>query len=144
MRRLHLASGRQKKRSKDTLKKTLTSFNIDVTNCEVCAQDRPLWRSMFHAGARTAEAIRIVEAQKKARCSLSETLLSHHRLNRPDIPMPRISKSAAGPNWTDLPPPHKQGQPNMTTSSSSSKELWSSSETMDEEQLLAIYCARQQ
>ena len=36
--------GGQKKCFKDTLKKTLTSFNIDVTNWEVCAQDRPLWR----------------------------------------------------------------------------------------------------
>ena len=37
--------GEQKKGFKDTLKKTLTSFNIDVTkvaNWEVCAQDRPL------------------------------------------------------------------------------------------------------
>ena len=57
--------GGQMKRFKDTLKKTLTSFNIDVTNWEVCAQDRPLWRSMIHTGARTAETIRIVEAQKK-------------------------------------------------------------------------------
>ena len=55
----------QKKRFKDTLKKTLTSFNIDVTNWEVCAQDRPLWRSMIHTGARIAETIRIAEAQKK-------------------------------------------------------------------------------
>ena len=47
--------GGQKKRSKDTLKNTITSFNIDVTNWEVCAQDRPLWRSMIHTGARTAE-----------------------------------------------------------------------------------------
>ena len=57
--------GGQKKRFKDTLKKTLTSFNIDVTNWEVCAQDRPLWRSMIHTGARTAETNRIAEAQKK-------------------------------------------------------------------------------
>ena len=47
--------GGQRKRFKDTLKKTLTSFNIDVTNWEACAQDRPLWRSMIHTGARTAE-----------------------------------------------------------------------------------------
>ena len=32
----------------DTLNKTLTSFNIDVTNWEVCAQDRPLCRSEIH------------------------------------------------------------------------------------------------
>ena len=57
--------GGQKKRFKDTLKKTLTIFNIDVTNWEVCAQDRPLWRSMIHIGARTAETHRIAEAQKK-------------------------------------------------------------------------------
>ena len=57
--------GRQKKRFKDTLKKTLTSFNIDVTNWEVCAQYRPLWRSMIHTGARTAETNRIAEAKKK-------------------------------------------------------------------------------
>ena len=38
--------GGQKKRFKHTTKKTLTSFNIDVTNWEVCAQYRPLWRSM--------------------------------------------------------------------------------------------------
>ena len=55
----------QKKRFKDTLKKTLTSFNIDVTNWEVCARYRPLWRSMIHTGARTAETIRFAEAQKK-------------------------------------------------------------------------------
>ena len=47
--------GGQKKRFKDTLKKTLTSFNIDVTNWEVCPQDRPLRRIMIHTGARTAE-----------------------------------------------------------------------------------------
>ena len=56
--------GGQKKRFEDTLKKTLTSFNIDVTNCEVCAHDRPLWRSMIHTGARTAETNRITKAQK--------------------------------------------------------------------------------
>ena len=39
---------------------------------------------------------------EKARCSQSETLLSHHRLNRPDIPMLRVWKSAAGPSWTEL------------------------------------------
>ena len=57
--------GGQKKRFKYTLKKTLTSFNIDVTNWEVCAQDRTLWRSMIHTGAKTAKTLRITEAQKK-------------------------------------------------------------------------------
>ena len=57
--------GGQKKSFKDTPKKTLTSFNIGVTNWEVCAQDRPLCRSMIHTGARTAETNRIAEVQKK-------------------------------------------------------------------------------
>ena len=59
------SGGGQKKRCKDTLNKTLTSFNIDVTNWEVCAHDRPLWRTMTHTGARTAETIRIAEAPTK-------------------------------------------------------------------------------
>ena len=66
----HLCYGKrsvcgQKKRFKNTPMKTLTSFNIDVANWEACAQDRPLWRSMIHTGARRAEANRIAEAQKK-------------------------------------------------------------------------------
>ena len=40
--------GGKKKRFKATLKKISTIFNIDVTSWEVCAQDRPLWRSMIH------------------------------------------------------------------------------------------------
>ena len=56
--------GGQKKRFKDTLKDTLTRFNIGVTNWESCAQDRPLWRSMIHTGARITEKDRIAEAQK--------------------------------------------------------------------------------
>ena len=56
--------GGQKKRFKDTLTKTLTSFNIDVTNWEVCSPGST-HRSMIHTGARTAETNRIAEAQKK-------------------------------------------------------------------------------
>ena len=92
--------GGQTKRFKDTLKKTLTSFNINVTNWEVCAQDRPLCRSMIHTGARTAETTRIAEAQKKlaARKAIlySPTIISTGRHT-----MPRMRKTAAGPNWAD-------------------------------------------
>ena len=73
---------------------------------------------------------------EKACCSQSEILLYHQHLSRPDIPMPRVWKSAAAPNWTDYPPPHPQ--PNMT-SSSSSKQLWSSSETMDEQHVTGVW-----
>ena len=50
--------GGKKKRFKDTLKNTLTGFNIDVTNWEACALDRSLWRSKIHTWARTAETNR--------------------------------------------------------------------------------------
>ena len=59
--------GGQKKRFKDTLKKTLTSFNIDVTNWEDYAQDRPEWRSMIHTGERKAET-QDRGGSEKARC----------------------------------------------------------------------------
>ena len=87
--------GGQKKRFKDTLNKTLTSFTIDVTNWEVCAQDRPLW----HTGVRTDEKNRITAAQKKHAAGKAR-LLYHQYISRPDIPMPRVWKSAAGHNWT--------------------------------------------
>ena len=43
---------------------------------------------------------------EKARFSQSETLLYQQHLSRPDIPMPRVWKSATGQNWTHWPPPH--------------------------------------
>ena len=91
--------GGQNKRFKDTLKKTLSSFNIDATNWEVCAQDRPLWCSMIHSKNSRNNQDR--GGSEKARCSQSDNLLSYHLLNQADIPMPRMWKSAAGPNWTD-------------------------------------------
>ena len=38
---------------------------------------------------------------EKVGCSQSETLLYDQRLSRPEIPMPRVWKSAADQNWTD-------------------------------------------
>ena len=38
---------------------------------------------------------------EKARCSQSDTLFYHQHLSRPDIPMPRVWKSAEGHTWTD-------------------------------------------
>ena len=38
---------------------------------------------------------------EKACCSQSKNLLYHQHFSRPDISMPRVWKSAAGPNWTD-------------------------------------------
>ena len=68
-----------------------------------------------------------------ARCSQSETLLYHQHLSRPDIPMPRVWKSAAGCiGLISHLRTHRVNRTRMT-SSSTSKNLWSSSETMDEQ-----------
>ena len=77
--------GGQKKRFKDNLKETLTSFNIYVANWEVSAQDRTLWRSMIHTVARTTETNRIAEAQKK-RAAIKARLSS-------------ITSTSAGPTY---------------------------------------------
>ena len=92
---------KQKKRFKDTLKKTLTSFNIDVNNWEVCAQDLPPVAQNDSYRSKNSRNNQDRGGSEKARCSQSETLVSHHHPNRPDIPMPLMRKSAAGPNWTD-------------------------------------------
>ena len=85
----------------------------------------------IHTGGRIAEK-QDRGRSEKACCSQSETLLYHLHLSRSDIPMPRAWKSDAGPNWTDYPNPHPYGQPNLK--SSSSNKLWSSYDTMDEQQ----------
>ena len=84
--------GGQKKRSKDTLMKTLTNSNIDVTNWEVCAHDRPLWRSMIHTTARRAETSTIAEARKK-RAARKASLYSTTRTSaEPTYPCPECGR----------------------------------------------------
>ena len=84
------------------IKKTLTSINIDVTNWEVCAHDRPLWRSMIQTRARTAETNMIAEAQKKRAARKARLYpTTSTDISWPDIPMHRVWKGVAGPNWTD-------------------------------------------
>ena len=73
--------GGQNKCLKDTLKKTLTIFNIDVTNWNVCAQDRPLWRSMIHTGART-------QKQSGSRRLRKSALLAKRDFTLPPSPQP--------------------------------------------------------
>ena len=68
---------------------------------EVCAQDRPLWRSMIHTGARTAETNRIAEAQKKRAAHTARRYSTTSTSAGPTYHMPRVWKSAACPNWTD-------------------------------------------
>ena len=78
--------GWQKKRFKDTLKKTLKIFNIDVTNWQILCKN--IRNTQDRGGS------------ERARFSQSETLLYQQHLSRPDIPMPRVWKSDTGQNWT--------------------------------------------
>ena len=91
--------GGQKKRFKDTLKKTLISFNIDVTNWEVCAQDRPPVAQNDSYRSKNSRNKQDLGGSEKALCSQSETLLYHQHLSRPDIPMPQVWNTAAGQIW---------------------------------------------
>ena len=73
-----------------------TSFLVDVTNWEVCAQDGPLWRSIIHTGARTAEITRIAEAPK-TRAARKEILYSTTRTSAgPTYPCPECGRVLPG------------------------------------------------
>ena len=121
-----ISVGGQKKCFKDTLNKTLTSFNINVANWEVCAQDRPLWHSMIHTGARTAETNRIAEAQKK-RATLSPAPQPARHTHAPRVEeccRPELERLAtSAPTWST-----------KHDIIINEEKLWSSSETMDEQQ----------
>ena len=57
--------GWQRKRFKDTLKKTLKIFNIGVTNWQILCPGSTTVAQYENTGARTSETHRIAEAQKK-------------------------------------------------------------------------------
>ena len=92
--------GWQKKRFKDTLKKTLKIFNIDVTNWQIMC---PGSTTVAQYDSYRSKNIRNTQdrgGSEKARFSQSETLLYQQHLSRPDVPMPRVWKRATGQNWT--------------------------------------------
>ena len=90
---------------------------------------------MIHTGARTAGQKQDRRGSEKACCSRRDFTL-------PPVPptsqpvrhnqCPECERVLQARIWTAYPPMHPQGQPIMK--SSSSKKLWSSSETMDEQQ----------
>ena len=59
------SAGGQKKRFKDSLKRSLKALNIDVNNWETSAMNRPTWRHTLAIGALAAETCRTVTAQGK-------------------------------------------------------------------------------
>ena len=73
-------------------KKTLTSFNIGFTNWEICAQDRPLWCSMIHTGARTADTNRFAEAQKKRAARKARLYTTTRTSAGPTYPYPECGR----------------------------------------------------
>ncbi|VDM06454.1 unnamed protein product [Schistocephalus solidus] len=56
---------RQKRRFKDTLKKSLKQLQINQVNWDDLAQDRPAWRRSVKTGAEIYEANRIAAAKAK-------------------------------------------------------------------------------
>ena len=87
--------------SRTPLRRLSKSSTLMSLTGKFCAQDRPQWRSMIHTGA--IKNIRNTQdrgGSENARFSQSETLLYQQHLSRPDIPMPRVWKSATGQNWT--------------------------------------------
>ena len=59
--------GGQKKRYKDSLKTNLKKCDIDFTNWEETAKNRPLWKTTIHEGTVTFESKRSAELEEKRR-----------------------------------------------------------------------------
>jgi len=72
------SKGGQKKPFRDTLKASLKAFDINHNTWEQTAQDRGVWRSAVHKGAKTHEANRIAAAEKRRQA----------RKNSANTPMP--------------------------------------------------------
>ena len=73
-----LSVGGQKKRSKDTLKASLKSFEIDINTWDKVAVDRPNWRSLTQKGCQIHEERRTAGSKKnqelrKSRAASSST-----------------------------------------------------------------------
>jgi len=72
------SAGGQKKRFKNSLKRSLKALDIDVNNWETSAMNLPTWRHTLAIGALAAETCRTVAAQgkcadRKARAASSST-----------------------------------------------------------------------
>ena len=65
--------GAPKKRFKDTLKASLKSFDVDLSNWNIQAQQRDSWRSTITNGATSHEANRIQQAKLKRQQRKSRT-----------------------------------------------------------------------
>ncbi|VDL92483.1 unnamed protein product [Schistocephalus solidus] len=84
--------GGQKRRYKDTLKKSLKQLQINPVTWEVLAQDRPAWRRSVKTGSAIYEANRIVTATAK-RAARKIGLAGHLRTQCTNIPTIPISTS---------------------------------------------------
>ena len=87
-------TGGQKKRFKDTLKKSMKDFNIDHTSWETTAINRTAWRGAIGRGAKSYETRRIEDAKakrslRKARDCTNST--SHHDADL--LPCPYCTKT---------------------------------------------------
>nr|VZI14314.1 unnamed protein product [Spirometra erinaceieuropaei] len=111
---------------KDTLKSSLKCLQINPTNSEELALDRPTWRRTVKTGAAICEANRIAAAKAKLRARIG--LVGHLRINCASqtaptiVPLPASSSSSPSPTNPD-----NSSDPPLPSSSSSSSFFFSSS-----------------
>ncbi|BHF66471.1 hypothetical protein SprV_0200948800 [Sparganum proliferum] len=125
--------GGQIRRYKDTLKSSLKRLQINPTNWEELAVDRPTWRRTVNTGAAIYEANRIAAAKVKREARKSQVrpvrnadaqplpTFGHLRINCASRTAPTIVLPPA-PSSSSLPPTNydSSSEPPLPSSSSSS------------------------
>ncbi|VDL98625.1 unnamed protein product [Schistocephalus solidus] len=94
--------GDQKRRYKDTLKKSLKQLQINQATWEDLAQDRPAWRRSVKTGAAIYEANRITTAKAK-RAARKSPAPQINTANAQALPMcPRCQRTFHESAWSDI------------------------------------------
>nr|VZI49284.1 unnamed protein product [Spirometra erinaceieuropaei] len=115
--------GGQIRRYKDTLKSSLKRLQINPTNWEELARDRPTWRRTVKTGAAIHEANRIAAAKAKREARKSQPRPCASRTAPTIVPLPASSSSSLPPTNSDtssVPPPPPPPSYSSSSSSSSS------------------------
>nr|VZI36232.1 unnamed protein product [Spirometra erinaceieuropaei] len=99
--------GGQIRRYKDTLKSSLKRLQINLTNWEELARDRPTWRRTVQTGAAIYEANRIAAAKAKREARKSQLRPIRNAAAQPlptsIVPPPASSSSSLPPTNSDTP-----------------------------------------
>ena len=103
----------QRKRFKDTLKRSLSVCNIDTDKWESTGQDRIQWRNSVQDGSNVFENERVATAEEKRKKYISNPIATtigtgHHRSH-----VYRVWSSLHSPHWTSE--PHEDTYTKMIT-----------------------------